>query len=134
MTDTRYIDTGEGHVIACTQYGQMNGPAIVVFHGGPGGSSKFRHAQRFDLTKYRVITFDQRGCGLSTPPGKLDKNDTQSLIADAERIRVELGIEKWFVSGSSWGSTMAILYALSHLSVVRGLLISAVFFADTLNK
>ena len=130
MAETRFIDTGEGHQVAYSVHGNIDGFPILVFHGGPGGSAKIKHAQRFDLMKYRVILFDQRGCGLSTPLGKIENNDTKSLLADAERIRNELGIEKWFVSGSSWGSTLAILYALVYPDRVRGLLLSAVFFAD----
>lgn len=120
----------QGHIVNCSEYGNPDGPAILSFHGGPGSKSKPQHAQRFDLTKYRVILFDQRGCGKSTPLGELQGNTTDDLLRDVERIREKLGIEKWFVSGSSWGSTMSLLYAIRHPERVKGILISAIFLAD----
>lgn len=119
-----------GHVVSYSEYGNPTGPAILNFHGGPGSGSKPKHAERFDLTKYRVILFDQRGCGKSTPLGGIENNTTEDILHDAERIREALGIETWFVGGSSWGSTLALLYALKHQDRVRGLLLAAIFLAD----
>lgn len=119
-----------GHTIAFFEYGNPNGTPILGFHGGPGSKSKPRHADRFDLSKYRVILFDQRGCGKSTPLGKLEHNTTEEILNDAERIRKQLGIEKWFVAGSSWGSTCSLLYSIKYPERVRGVLISAVFLGD----
>ena len=120
----------QGHLVSYSEYGNPQGPAILSFHGGPGSGSKPQHAERFDLTKYRVVLFDQRGCGKSTPLGGIEHNTTDDLLRDAERIREALGIDTWFVGGSSWGSTLALLYALKHPERVRGLLLSAIFLAD----
>lgn len=125
------LEEDRGHIVSFSEHGNPDGAVILNFHGGPGSASKPAHAERFDLAKYRVILFDQRGCGKSTPLGELTENTTDDLLSDAERIRVKLGIEKWFVSGSSWGSTLALLYALKYPERVSGLLISAIFLADT---
>lgn len=124
------LDEDRGHIVWFAEYGNPDGPAILSFHGGPGSQSRIHHAQRFDLTKYRIILFDQRGCGKSTPRGELSHNSTQDILSDAERIRERLGITTWFVSGGSWGSTLALLYAIQHKEHVRGILISAVFLAN----
>jgi proline iminopeptidase len=124
------LEEKDGHTVSFFEYGNPKGQPILGFHGGPGSKSKPYHAERFDLSKYRVILFDQRGCGKSTPIGKLENNTTEDLLNDAERIREKLGIDAWFVSGSSWGSTLALLYAIKHPDKVRGILISAVFLAD----
>lgn len=120
----------DGHKIYYCTHGNLGGPAIIVFHGGPGGKSKSRHTEVFDLEKYHVILFDQRGNGKSTPQGLLEYNTTTDLLEDADSIRQELGIEKWFVSGGSWGSTLALLYAQKYRNRVLGLLLSAVWIAD----
>lgn len=119
-----------GHLVSFTEYGNPEGIPVLNFHGGPGSKSTPKHAARFDLNTYRVILFDQRGCGKSTPLGELEHNTTEDILLDAERIRETLGIKEWFVGGSSWGATCALLYALKHPERVRGLLISAVFLAD----
>ncbi len=124
------LPENNGHSVSFSEHGNLDGPAILSFHGGPGSRSKPAHAERFDLKKYRVILFDQRGCGKSTPLGKLEHNTTEDLLADAERIREQLDIKTWFVAGSSWGSTLALLYAIQHPKKTRGILISAVFLAD----
>lgn len=120
----------DGHSVAFSEHGNPEGPSIIVFHGGPGNKSKLSQAERFDLSKYRVILFDQRGCGKSTPLGELTHNTTDDLLADAEATREQLGIKQWFVSGNSWGSTLALLYALKHTDRTLGLLIGAIFLAD----
>ena len=124
------LEEDNGHVVSVTEYGNSKGPAILGFHGGPGSKSRPQHADRYDLTKYRVILFDQRGCGKSTPLGKLEHNTTQETLQDVERIREKLGIETWFVSGGSWGSTLSLLYAIQHPERVRGMLLSAVYLGD----
>lgn len=124
------LQEDRGHIVSFSEYGNLGGPVILNFHGGPGSGSKPHHAERFDLAKYRVILFDQRGCGKSTPLGEIKENATEDLLLDAERIREKLGIEEWFVGGSSWGSTLALLYALKYPKRVRGLLLSAIFLAD----
>lgn len=130
ISRTYTLSEKDGHVISFSEHGNSEGPAIIAFHGGPGSKSKPYYAERFDLSKYRVILFDQRGCGKSTPIGKLENNTTDDLLGDAERIREQLGIEKWFVAGSSWGSTLSLLYAIKYPKRTCGLLISAVFLAD----
>lgn len=124
------LEESRGHVVSVTEYGNPSGPAILNFHGGPGSGSRPHHAERFDLKKYRVILFDQRGCGKSTPLGELENNTTEDILLDAERIREKLGIDTWFVAGSSWGATLALLYAIKYPKRVRGILIAAVFLAD----
>lgn len=125
-----HLEEDRGHVVSFSEYGNPDGPAILSFHGGPGSGSKPSHAERFDLTKYRIILFDQRGCGKSTPLGETRHNTTEDILLDAERIRARLGIDDWFVAGASWGSTLALLYSIKHPEIVRGILLSAAFLAD----
>lgn len=120
----------DGHIVSYSVHGNPNGPSVLSFHGGPGSKSKPYHAERYDLEKYQVILFDQRGCGESTPMGELENNTTEHLLNDAERIREELGIESWFVSGGSWGSTLSLLYTIKYPERTKGLLIAAVFLGD----
>lgn len=120
-----------GHMVYYAEYGNPEGPAIIHFHGGPGDGSKLHHAERFDLEKYRIILFDQRGCGKSTPLGEVKHNTTQDILKDAERIRLALGVSKWFVAGSSWGATCAVLYAIEFPDKVRGLILSSLFLAHS---
>lgn len=124
------LEEDMGHVVSFSEYGNPAGAPILNFHGGPGSGSKPHHSERFDLGKYRVILFDQRGCGKSTPLGEIQNNTTEDILSDAERIREQLGIKEWFVAGSSWGSTLALLYAIKYPEKVRGLLISAIWLAD----
>ena len=125
-----YLPEQDGHRVYYAQYGNPDGPAIITCHGGPGSKSKPKHAACFDLGQYHVVCFDQRGCGQSEPVGEIANNTTQDLVADMERIRTELGIERWYVAGSSWGSTLALAYAETQPERVRGLLLSAIFLAD----
>jgi len=120
----------DGHIVSYSVHGNPEGPTIISFHGGPGSKSKPYHAKRYDLEKYQVVLFDQRGCGESTPLSELEHNTTDDLLNDAERIREALGVESWFVSGGSWGSTLSLLYAIKHPERTKGLLISAIFLAD----
>lgn len=124
------LEEDQGHIVSFTEYGNPSGIPVLGFHGGPGSKSRPQHAERYDLKKYRVILFDQRGCGKSTPLGKLENNTTQDILNDTEKIREKLGIDKWFVSGGSWGSTLSLLYAIEYPERVKGILISAVFLAD----
>lgn len=127
--NTNYLEEQDGHKIYFAEYGNPNGEALVVLHGGPGSKSKPSHAEPFDLQKFRVITFDQRGCGQSQPAGEIKTNTTDDLISDLERLRTKLNIQSWFVSGSSWGSTLALIYGETHPQRVRGLLLSSIFLA-----
>lgn len=117
------------HVIYVEECGNREGIPVVFLHGGPGSSCKAYHRQFFDPARYRAILFDQRGCGRSNPRGEIAGNTTQALIADMERIRDQLGIEKWLLFGGSWGATLALLYAETHPDRVHGLILRGVFLA-----
>jgi proline iminopeptidase len=122
-----YLPEHDGHQIHYLEYGNPEGVPVVVIHGGPGDSIKSKHLTGYNLNKYRIIGFDQRGCGKSLPLGSIEKNTTQDIVADMERLREHLGIDTWFVSGGSWGSTVALVYAETHPDKVRGLLVRSVF-------
>lgn len=113
------LDVGDGHSVYWEVCGNPAGKAAVVLHGGPGSGCTEWHRRLFDPEAYRVVLFDQRGCGRSRPhasePGAdLSSNTTAHLIADIERLREHLGIERWLVLGGSWGSTLALAYAEAH--------------------
>lgn len=122
-----YLEEEQGHQIYYEEYGTSTGKAIVVVHGGPGNKSKPKQAWLYDLDKYHVILFDQRGCGKSLPQGEIKNNETSSLVSDIERLRVKVGVDRWFVAGGSWGSTLALAYAETHPDKVLGLLLSSIF-------
>lgn len=124
---TGYLPEHQGHQIYYAQYGNKNGETIIVSHGGPGSKSKSRHVKSFDLSKYRVVQFDQRGCGKSLPQGETKHNTTSDLISDMERLRETIGVSEWYVAGASWGSTLSLLYAEAHPNRVKGLMISSIF-------
>lgn len=127
---TLKLPVGEGHTLHVEEYGNPEGIPVINLHGGPGSRSKPSHVTRFPLKTYRVILFDQRGCGQSTSKkGPLHANTTQHLLEDIEKIRTYLNIEKWVVGGSSWGSALSLLYAEAHPQRVLGLLVSAIFTA-----
>ena len=109
------------HRLYVEQSGNPRGESVVVLHGGPGSPSKPRHRRYYNPDKYRIIIFDQRGCGKSKPLGELRENTTQDLVEDIEKIRKHLGIDKWYVSGGSWGSTLALAYAEAHPEKVKAL-------------
>jgi proline iminopeptidase len=101
----------------------------VFLHGGPGGNCDPSHRRFFDPEKYRIILFDQRGCGKSKPHASLKCNTTWDLVADMEKIREFLKIERWVIFGGSWGSTLALAYATSHTEKVLGLILRGIFLA-----
>ncbi|QTN37057.1 prolyl aminopeptidase [Cognatishimia activa] len=125
--DQRMMDMGDGHQIYVEQSGNPNGTPVVVFHGGPGGGCSPTMRRYFDPEVYRVVLFDQRGCGRSKPQASIENNTTWHLIADIERIRAALGIEKWVVFGGSWGATLALLYAQAHPDRPTALVLRGVF-------
>jgi proline iminopeptidase len=100
---------------------------VVFVHGGPGAGCETYHRQFFNPDSYRIILFDQRGCGRSLPHAELADNNTQALVMDMEAIRGMLGIERWIVFGGSWGSTLGLLYAEAHPSRVLGLILRGIF-------
>ena len=121
-----YLDVSDGHSIYYETYGNKKGRPAVILHGGPGGGFTPRMANVFDLTKWFVLLFDQRGCGKSTPFLELSHNTTWDLVEDIEALRIHLQIKKWYVSGGSWGTTLALVYAETYPSVVTGLLLRGV--------
>lgn len=123
-----HLSVGDGHQIHVQEFGEPSGIAVVVCHGGPGSGLCPENCRFFDLQRYRVIMFSQRGCGHSTPHDT-QANTTQDLISDLEFLRIQLGVKKWLVSGESWGATLALLYAISHPESVAGLLLRASFLA-----
>jgi proline iminopeptidase len=115
------------HEIYVEASGNPEGKPVVVCHGGPGGGSTPSMRRYFDPALYHIILFDQRGCGRSIPHAELRENTTWDLIADMERIRQEFGIERWQVFGGSWGSTLALSYALTHPERVSELVLRGIF-------
>ncbi len=126
---TFFLATGSKHSVYVEQSGNPDGIPVVFLHGGPCSGTRPDHRRFFNPDLYRIILFDQRGCGLSLPFGELENNTTQDLIADMERIRQELAITQWLVFGGSWGAALALLYAQQHKDKVLGLIIRAVFLA-----
>ncbi|MVW74545.1 prolyl aminopeptidase [Pseudomonas xionganensis] len=117
----------EPHVLYVDESGSPDGLPVVFIHGGPGAGCDAASRRYFDPNLYRIVTFDQRGCGRSTPHASLEHNTTQALIADMEQIREQLGIDKWVLFGGSWGSTLALAYAQAHPQRVHGLILRGIF-------
>jgi len=115
------------HQLYVEECGSVDGIPVVFLHGGPGSGCEPYHRQYFNPEKYRIILFDQRGCGRSTPHAELRQNTTQDLIADMEKIREHLGITQWMILGGSWGSTLALLYAETHSERVSALIVRGIF-------
>jgi proline iminopeptidase len=111
---TGLLDVGDGHAIHWTDTGPLAGLPLVVAHGGPGGSILHGLGRLIDNRAVRTIQFDQRGCGASTPTGRLEANSLPHTVADMERLREHLGLHRWVVSGGSWGTTVALAYAQAH--------------------
>ncbi|SNT24363.1 prolyl aminopeptidase [Tropicimonas sediminicola] len=125
--DQRMMDVGDGHKIYVEQCGDPEGVPVVVLHGGPGGGCSPAMRRFFDPEGYRIILFDQRGCGRSRPHASIEANTTWHLVADIERIREALGIERWVVFGGSWGATLGLVYAQAHPDRVAYLVLRGVF-------
>lgn len=115
------------HVMYWEVCGRRDGRPVLFLHGGPGAGASPEHRRFFDPTHYRIVLFDQRGAGRSTPLGEIRDNTTGHLIDDIERLRAHLGIERWLVFGGSWGSTLALAYAQAHPQRVTGLVLRGVF-------
>jgi len=125
--DQRMLSVGDGHRVYVEQCGNPDGVPVVVLHGGPGGGCSPAMRRYFDPDHYRIILFDQRGCGRSRPHASIEANTTWHLVADIERIRTELGIDRWHVFGGSWGATLSLVYAISHPDRVTNLILRGVF-------
>jgi proline iminopeptidase len=115
------------HQLYVEESGNPQGIPVVFLHGGPGAGSEPFQRRFFDPQRYRIVLFDQRGCGQSTPHAELADNNTENLVADIERIRAHLGIERWLVFGGSWGSTLGLVYAEAHPECVMGLVLRGIF-------
>lgn len=125
--DKGLLDVGDGHRVYWEVCGNPNGKPVVFLHGGPGGGCGPSHRRLFNPDKYRIVLFDQRGCGRSLPHANLEANTTWDLVADIERLRELLKIDKWQVFGGSWGSTLALAYAETHPERVSELVLRGIF-------
>ncbi len=127
--DQRVMDMGEGQRVYVEQCGRPDGVPVLVLHGGPGGGCSPAMRRYFDPNVYRVVLFDQRGCGRSRPHASVEHNTTWHLVSDIEAIREALGIERFILFGGSWGATLALVYAISHPMRVRHLVLRGVFLS-----
>lgn len=123
------LDVGDGHQLYVEQCGNPNGQPVVFIHGGPGAGCSTNDRRFFDPEKYRIVLFDQRGCGRSLPFGSLKNNETAYLVEDIEQIRGHLNIAKWHVFGGSWGSTLSLVYAQAYPEYVTSLVLRGIFLA-----
>ena len=124
---TGHLAVDGRHSLYWEQSGNPDGEAAVFLHGGPGAGAAPEHRRFFDPAHYRIVVFDQRGAGRSTPLGELTDNTTGHLVADLERLRAHLTIERWQVFGGSWGSTLALAYAEAHSERVTCLVLRGIF-------
>ncbi|MGO4386638.1 prolyl aminopeptidase [Microvirga sp. 2YAF29] len=125
--DHGMLDVGDGHRVYWELCGNPDGKPVVFLHGGPGGGCTPTQRRLFDPEKYKILLFDQRGCGRSTPYASLEANTTWHLVADIERLREMIGVDKWMVFGGSWGSTLALAYAETHPERVTELVLRGIF-------
>ncbi len=123
------LDVGDGHQIYWECDGNPEGRPALFLHGGPGGGCNTDYRRLFDPERYRAVLFDQRGCGKSRPMSETAGNDTWRLVADIEKLRLHLGVDKFVVVGGSWGAALALLYAQTHPRAVRALVLRGVFTA-----
>ena len=121
------LQVSELHTIYYEQAGNPDGKPVVFLHGGPGGGINAGYRQFFDPKQWRIVLFDQRGCGNSTPHAELRENTTWDLVRDIERIREHLGIDHWVVFGGSWGSTLSLAYSQTHPDHCKGLILRGIF-------
>jgi proline iminopeptidase len=121
------VSVSDGHQLYVEECGRADGLPVVFVHGGPGAACESYHRQFFNPEIYRIVLFDQRGCGRSTPHASLQGNTTQALVSDMEVIRTTLGIDRWILFGGSWGSTLGLVYAETHPENVLGLILRGIF-------
>ena len=122
-----HLQVSDLHRVYFEESGNPNGKPAIFIHGGPGGGTEPGHRRLFDPEKYRIVLFDQRGCGQSTPHAELRENTTWDLVADMERLRVHLGIDRWLLFGGSWGSTLSLAYASEHPDRVTEMVLRGIF-------
>ena len=124
------LAVGGGHAIHLEESGNPRGFPALFLHGGPGSHTRPLHRRFFDPRFYRIVLFDQRGCGQSTPAGATVENTTRYLVADIEALRRHLGLDRMMLFGGSWGSTLALAYAIAHPDRVAGMVLRGVFLAS----
>ena len=125
------LDVGDGHSLYWELSGNPDGKPVVFLHGGPGGGSSPEHRRQFNPDKYKILVFDQRGCGKSTPYASLEANTTWHLVEDVEKLREQVAkADKWQVFGGSWGSTLALAYAETYPERVTELVLRGIFLFD----
>ncbi len=124
---THQLKVDAPHVLYLEESGNPDGIPVLFVHGGPGAGCESYHRRFFDPNLYRIILFDQRGSGRSTPHAELGGNNTQALVADMEVIREKLNINRWVLFGGSWGSTLSLVYAQTHTDRVMGLIVRGIF-------
>ena len=122
-----YLNVSSLHTIFIEESGNPNGKPVIFLHGGPGGGIEPIYRQYFNPKLWRIIIFDQRGCGKSLPHAELKENNTWNLISDIESIRSYLKIKKWVVFGGSWGSTLALSYAIKYPNICKALILRGIF-------
>ncbi|GAB4470089.1 MAG: prolyl aminopeptidase [Elainellaceae cyanobacterium] len=121
------LQVSDLHTIYYEEAGNPQGKPVIFLHGGPGGGITPSYRQFFDPEKWRIVLFDQRGCGRSTPHAELRENTTWDLVSDIETIRAHLGIDRWVVFGGSWGSTLSLAYSQTHPDRCKGLILRGIF-------
>lgn len=124
---TGFLSVDPMHTLYFEECGNPKGKPILFLHGGPGSGIEEKHRQYFDPKIYRIILFDQRGCGKSTPHASIEANTTWDLVDDIEKLRKHLNVTQWVVFGGSWGSTLALTYAIKHPEVVLALIVRGIF-------
>jgi proline iminopeptidase len=129
--ETGMLDVGDGQSLYWELSGNPNGKPVVFLHGGPGGGSSPDHRRQFNPDKYKILVFDQRGCGKSTPYADLSHNTTWDLVEDIEKLRTQVSkVDKWQVFGGSWGSTLSLAYAITYPERVTELVLRGIFLFD----
>jgi proline iminopeptidase len=129
--ESGHLDVGDGHKLYWELSGNPDGKPVVFLHGGPGGGSSPDHRRQFNPDKYKILVFDQRGCGKSTPYASLEANTTWQLVDDIEKLRTEVAkVDKWMVFGGSWGSTLSIAYAETYPDRVTEMVLRGIFLFD----
>ena len=129
--ETGMLEVGDGHSLAWELSGNPDGKPVVFLHGGPGGGSSPKHRRQFNPEKYKILVFDQRGCGKSTPFASLEANTTWHLVDDIEKLRTEVAkVEQWQVFGGSWGSTLSLCYAQAYPERVTELVLRGIFLFE----
>lgn len=128
---TGMLDVGDGHSLDWELSGNPNGKPVLFLHGGPGGGSSPDHRRQFNPDKYKILVFDQRGCGKSTPYASLENNTTWDLVEDVEKLRTHVAkVDRWQVFGGSWGSTLALAYGEKYPEHVTELVLRGIFLFD----